>query len=314
MSADSLSIDVHCLPETRIQDPSTVVEPISLSVSTGFCLHTSGDPEAAATGSTGFGVVLGHRAEGPLLEWLPVDSRLCEVSGDPGVMVHSIYGVEIASTPRAEYASLNWIPVSSRLFAGSIKVCAFGFGKWRLLAVSVPSTNSSCGTEKDSLRQYLLRLLRSARCSDIVILVGGVTAKVGLLSPDAVHLKGRLGVNAHRTVLSRVSNLLSEFERVPPCSLEGCAPDGRAIELNVYLPSSPQVTNPCSALRQADCDNESDDGSDTASGCDDSSISSAHDAHLDESKSDECTDHDVRNHQLVEELPSQQATSDSPPE
>ncbi|TGZ61358.1 hypothetical protein CRM22_008040 [Opisthorchis felineus] len=114
-----------------------------------------------------------------------------------------------------------------------------------------------------------------------------------------------------RSLLSRVSNLLSEFERVPPCSLEGCAPDGRAIELNLYLPSSPQVTNSCSALRQADCDNESDDGSDTGSGCDDSSNSSAHDAHLDESKSDECTDHGVRNHPLVEELPSQQVTSDS---
>ncbi|KAG5444350.1 ARL14 effector protein-like [Clonorchis sinensis] len=41
-------------------------------------LHTSSDPEVAVAGCTGFGIALRHRAEGSLLDWIPVDSRLCE--------------------------------------------------------------------------------------------------------------------------------------------------------------------------------------------------------------------------------------------
>ncbi|KER28000.1 hypothetical protein T265_05049 [Opisthorchis viverrini] len=38
-----------------------------------------GDPQAAAAGCAGVGIVLSHRAEVSLLDWIPVDSRLCEV-------------------------------------------------------------------------------------------------------------------------------------------------------------------------------------------------------------------------------------------
>ncbi|KER29204.1 hypothetical protein T265_13425, partial [Opisthorchis viverrini] len=62
-----------------VQDASTVTELTAPSVSTRFRLHTSGDPETAAAGCAGDGVVLSHRAEVSLLDWIPADSRLCAV-------------------------------------------------------------------------------------------------------------------------------------------------------------------------------------------------------------------------------------------
>ncbi|GAA55228.1 hypothetical protein CLF_107357 [Clonorchis sinensis] len=44
-----------------------------------FRLLTSGDAEAAAAGYAGVGIVLSERAEASLLDWIPVDSRLCAV-------------------------------------------------------------------------------------------------------------------------------------------------------------------------------------------------------------------------------------------
>ena len=48
-------------------------------VSSRFWLHTSGDPESVATGSAGVGIVLSQKAGCCLVEWIPVDSRLCAV-------------------------------------------------------------------------------------------------------------------------------------------------------------------------------------------------------------------------------------------
>ncbi|GAA50796.1 hypothetical protein CLF_105051 [Clonorchis sinensis] len=76
---DSLSIDVCCLTETRTQDASTVIELTAPSLSSRFRLRTSGDAEAAAAGYAGVGIVLSERAEASLLDWIPVDSRLCAV-------------------------------------------------------------------------------------------------------------------------------------------------------------------------------------------------------------------------------------------
>ncbi|KER27476.1 hypothetical protein T265_13796, partial [Opisthorchis viverrini] len=79
LTLDSLGTAMCCVSETRIQDASTGVELTAPSVSTRFRLRTSGDPEAAAGGCAGVGIVLSHRAEVSLLEWIPVDSRLCAV-------------------------------------------------------------------------------------------------------------------------------------------------------------------------------------------------------------------------------------------
>ncbi|GAA54449.1 hypothetical protein CLF_102996 [Clonorchis sinensis] len=44
-----------------------------------FRLRTFGGAEAAAAGYAGVGIVLSERAEASLLDWIPVDSRLCAV-------------------------------------------------------------------------------------------------------------------------------------------------------------------------------------------------------------------------------------------
>ncbi|GAA51107.1 hypothetical protein CLF_105593 [Clonorchis sinensis] len=76
-----LTLDsIGCASETRTQDASTVVELTALPASTRFGLRTSEVPDTAAAGCTGVGIGLRHWAEGPLLDWVAVDSRLCAVT------------------------------------------------------------------------------------------------------------------------------------------------------------------------------------------------------------------------------------------
>ncbi|GAA54020.1 craniofacial development protein 2, partial [Clonorchis sinensis] len=115
-----------------------------------------------------------------------------------------IYGVGVALCPKAENALLDWIPINSRLCAvrlsGSIKITAGRCGKRCLFVVSAYApTDSSSETEKDESYQDLSRLLRSARRTDIVILTGDLNAQVGRPSPEEAQLGGRFGANAERT-------------------------------------------------------------------------------------------------------------------
>ncbi|CAH8872067.1 unnamed protein product, partial [Trichobilharzia szidati] len=75
---ESLTIDVCCISETRIQDPSKLSSP-SGSSSSMYHLLLSGDPAASASGVAGVGVALSARAEAALLDWIPINSRLCAV-------------------------------------------------------------------------------------------------------------------------------------------------------------------------------------------------------------------------------------------
>ena len=77
VTLDSLRIDVCCLSETRIQDSSSVTMLSAPSLSSRFHLRTSGDADADSMGRAGVGVVLSSRAEQALVEWIPVNSRLC---------------------------------------------------------------------------------------------------------------------------------------------------------------------------------------------------------------------------------------------
>ncbi|KER26023.1 hypothetical protein T265_06658 [Opisthorchis viverrini] len=74
LTLDSICIDACCLSETRTQDELTAP-----SLSSRFRLRTSGDAEAAAAGYAGVGTVLSKQAEASLLDWIPVNSRLCAV-------------------------------------------------------------------------------------------------------------------------------------------------------------------------------------------------------------------------------------------
>ena len=77
---ETLAIDVCCIQETRIQDPSYILRLTSqITPNAKFQLRLSGDPEASASGQAGVGIALSPRAEAALLDWIPVDSRLCAV-------------------------------------------------------------------------------------------------------------------------------------------------------------------------------------------------------------------------------------------
>ncbi|TNN04779.1 polyprotein, partial [Schistosoma japonicum] len=82
MILESRSIDICCISETRIQDPSTVIRltsPCENKEPARFTLRVSGDPTATTRGLAGVGIALSLKAEQALLDWIPIDSRLCAV-------------------------------------------------------------------------------------------------------------------------------------------------------------------------------------------------------------------------------------------
>ena len=77
----SLKIDCAVSPK-RIQDPTSVIhlKPLRANPAISqFTLRVSGDPAATARGLYGVGVALSPTAESTLLDWIPVNSRLCAV-------------------------------------------------------------------------------------------------------------------------------------------------------------------------------------------------------------------------------------------
>ncbi|VDP86914.1 unnamed protein product [Schistosoma mattheei] len=81
MSLGSLNIDVCCLSEIRIQDSGEVLQIRSPSVASKSLFHVrlSGDHVASSSGLVGVGVSLSAKAEAPLIDWVPINSRLCAV-------------------------------------------------------------------------------------------------------------------------------------------------------------------------------------------------------------------------------------------
>ncbi|VDP57609.1 unnamed protein product [Schistosoma margrebowiei] len=76
------TIDVCCASETRIQDPSVVIHltsPLQNGEPTRYILRVSDEAMASSRGQAGVGIALSMRAEQALLEWIPVNSRLCAV-------------------------------------------------------------------------------------------------------------------------------------------------------------------------------------------------------------------------------------------
>ena len=163
---ESIEIDVCCLSETRIQDSSSTIRLTSLSdPKETFHLRVSGDPEASASGQAGVGVALSTRAEAALLDWIPVNSRLCAVRLEGSCRVNR---------------------------QRSDKRCLF------VISVYAP-TDCSPDAVKDDFYHHLHNLLRKAPKTDIVILAGDLNARVGRLSPDEVHLGGRYGLDSSRS-------------------------------------------------------------------------------------------------------------------
>ncbi|CAH8650188.1 unnamed protein product [Schistosoma margrebowiei] len=165
---ESRVIDVCRVSETRIQDPSSVIHltsPCQNKEPTRFTLRVSGSRDSASRGLAGVGIALSPRAELALLEWIPVDSRLCAVR-------------------------LN----------GTVRIRKDRDTRRCLFVVSAYSpTDCSADDVKDEFYRKLSDLLRKARRSDVVIMAGDFNAQVGKLSEMERHLGGSYGVVAQRT-------------------------------------------------------------------------------------------------------------------
>ncbi|VDP83171.1 unnamed protein product [Schistosoma mattheei] len=79
MSLENFNIDVCCLSETRIQDSGEVLQIHSPSVASKrlFYVRLSRDPVASSSGLAGVGVALSARSEAVLIDWIPINGRLC---------------------------------------------------------------------------------------------------------------------------------------------------------------------------------------------------------------------------------------------
>ena len=132
------------LPIFPLINSSSVTMLSAPSLSLRFHLRTSGDADADSMGRAGVGVVLSSRAEQALVEWIPVNSRLC------------------ATRLRT---SIN----CSR--TKNVERCLF------IVSVYAP-TDCSSDAAKDEFYDALEALLKRAKSSDIVMIAGDMNAQV----------------------------------------------------------------------------------------------------------------------------------------
>jgi len=164
LTLDSLNIDVCCVSETRIQDPTTYIDLTAPALRSSYRLRTSGDPRSQEAGYAGVGIALSARAEAALVEWIPVNSRLCAV--------RLLTSTRIRNPHRRHR-------------------CVF------VISAYAP-TDCSSDLLKDAFYQELDMLLGRAKGSDIVILAGDINAQVGRLSPTEKQLGGQFALNSRR--------------------------------------------------------------------------------------------------------------------
>ncbi|CAH8632296.1 unnamed protein product [Dicrocoelium dendriticum] len=144
---ETLSIDICCLSETRLQDSSSVLNLRSPSddTSSTFSLRPSGDDAASSTGQVGVGIALSPRAEAALVDWIPIRRQMCAVR-----------------------------------LAGSFKTSkSRGTNRCLFVIFAYAPTNCSDDSVKDDFYRQLNELLRHRRSTDTVVLAGDLNAQVG---------------------------------------------------------------------------------------------------------------------------------------
>ncbi|CAH8490480.1 unnamed protein product [Dicrocoelium dendriticum] len=177
---ETLGIDICCLTETRLQDSNSVYQLVSpLHPRTRFHLRLSGDAESAASGQAGVGIALSARAETALIDWIPINSRLC------AMRLH-----------------------------GSCKVSRCRVEKRALFVISAYApTDCSSDIVKDQFYQNLHELLLRAPKTDIIVLAGDFNARVGRLLPCERHLGGPHGYDDVRSENGeRLLNLCADYQ------------------------------------------------------------------------------------------------------
>nr|CAH8876408.1 unnamed protein product [Trichobilharzia regenti] len=164
----SRAIDVCCVSETRKQDPSVVIHlttPGQQDESSKFTLRVSGDATASSRGLAGVRIALSTRAEKTLLDWIPVDSRMCAVR-----LNGSVRRRKDCTTRRCLFVISAYAP-----------------------------TDCSSDETKDEFYQKLSSLVRKAKRSDIVVLASDINAQVGKLCQSEKDVNGTYGVLCQRT-------------------------------------------------------------------------------------------------------------------
>ena len=159
---ESLAIDVCCLSETRMQDPTVVTLLTSPDIKTSFNLRTSGSNSRALAG---VGIALSRRAEQSLKSWIPISDRLCAVRLMTASKVHARN-----LTPR----------------------CLF------IISAYAP-TDCASDAVKDSFYNDLRLLIDKANSNDIIIVAGDMNAQVGLLNTSEKGLGGTFALEADRS-------------------------------------------------------------------------------------------------------------------
>ena len=127
-------------------------------------VRLSGDDAAASVGQAGVGIALSQKAESALLDWIPVNSRLCA-------------------------AHLN----------SSVKVNKNKSTRRTSLAISVYAPTDS--NDDDIKDQFYADLndLHLRKASDIVIVAGDFSAQVGRFSSSERNIGGKFSLNTRRT-------------------------------------------------------------------------------------------------------------------
>ncbi|KAA3677333.1 uncharacterized protein DEA37_0002776 [Paragonimus westermani] len=142
--------------------------PLPLIKETGSLLErtrVSCDAEVEPCGQARVGIALSHRAEQCLIDWIPVNSRLCTVK-------------------------LNT----------SIKTCRRNSEKCCVFIILAYVLKGSCSDAvKDAFCVALIDLLRQTKHSDNIVLAGNPNAQLGRLSPEEERLGGMFGVRAQLT-------------------------------------------------------------------------------------------------------------------
>ena len=178
---DTLNMDVCCLSETRLRDTASTTQLFSPTSKRMYFLHCSNDAVSETSGQAGVGIALSHQAKSSLIDWIPINSRLCTVR------------------------------LESSIKKGRNNE------KMTMFVISAPSlTDCSSHEMKDEFYFHLTNLLHKARRTDIVVLAGDLNAQVGRLDADERRLGGPHSIGTTRTDnVERLLHLCTDSRTVP---------------------------------------------------------------------------------------------------
>ncbi|TNN18187.1 Craniofacial development protein, partial [Schistosoma japonicum] len=205
MTLESRSIDICCISETCIQDPSTVIRltsPCENKESARFTLRVSVDLTSTTRGLAGVGIALILKAEQALLDWIPTDRQKSSCDNYRGISLTNIVSKILALIILRRLTKAH--EEQTRENQGGFRPgrdCIDQIFTFRqVLEHSHTFRRPTIAVLLDlKFNSKLTDLLQKARRSDIVIMAGDLNAQVGRLSENERHLGGCYGVTAQRT-------------------------------------------------------------------------------------------------------------------